>query len=241
MALRLRFLVVPSLAALTFLVSNRALAQSYGLGDQVLTISAADFHPYNSSTSSFFYEDFGYLSGNGDFIAAINLPDGASITQVCLDAFLFGSGIITFAAQTHGLPLSPGLAPTTEIWAEGQTDFANFGSTCSTPPPHTVHSVFDAGNGLKSYRDRIVASLGGDVADLGGVRITWHRQVSAAPASSSFGDVSASDGAFQFIEALVASGVTAGCGGGNYCPDAPLTRRQMAVFLSKALGLHWPN
>jgi hypothetical protein len=37
----------------------------------------------------------------------------------------------------------------------------------------------------------------------------------------------------------VASGITAGCGGGNYCPDAPLTRGQMAVFLSKGLGLHF--
>jgi hypothetical protein len=44
---------------------------------------------------------------------------------------------------------------------------------------------------------------------------------------------------FQFVEALVASGITAGCGGGNYCPDAALTRGQMAVFLSKALGLHF--
>ena len=44
----------------------------------------------------------------------------------------------------------------------------------------------------------------------------------------------------EFVEALVASGITAGCGNGNFCPDAPLTRGQMAVFLSKALGLHWP-
>ena len=50
-----------------------------------------------------------------------------------------------------------------------------------------------------------------------------------------------SDPAFQYIEALVAAGVTAGCGGGNYCPDNPLTRRQMAVFLAKALGLNWPS
>jgi hypothetical protein len=35
--------------------------------------------------------------------------------------------------------------------------------------------------------------------------------------------------------------VTGGCGNGNYCPDAPLTRGQMAVFLAKALGLHWPG
>jgi S-layer homology domain len=44
---------------------------------------------------------------------------------------------------------------------------------------------------------------------------------------------------FQFIEALAASGITAGCGSGNYCPNANLTRGQMAVFLAKALGLHW--
>jgi hypothetical protein len=50
-----------------------------------------------------------------------------------------------------------------------------------------------------------------------------------------------SDPAFQYIEALFASGITAGCAGGNYCPDAPLTRRQMAVFLAKALGLQWTN
>jgi len=74
-----------------------------------------------------------------------------------------------------------------------------------------------------------------------GVRVIWHRQVSPAPATATFPDVPTSDPGFQYIEALVASGITAGCGGGNYCPDATLTRRQMAVFLSKALGLHWPN
>jgi len=45
---------------------------------------------------------------------------------------------------------------------------------------------------------------------------------------------------FQFIEALAAAGITGGCGNGNYCPDNPVTRGQMAVFLAKALGLHWP-
>ena len=29
-------------------------------------------------------------------------------------------------------------------------------------------------------------------------------------------------------------GITAGCGGGNFCPAAPVTRAQMAVFLLKA-------
>ena len=76
-----------------------------------------------------------------------------------------------------------------------------------------------------------------------GVRVIWHRQVSPAPATATFNDVPTSDPAFQYIEALVAAGITAGCNTAPpmYCPDGTLTRRQMAVFLSKALGLHWPN
>lgn len=74
-----------------------------------------------------------------------------------------------------------------------------------------------------------------------GVRVFWHRQVSPAPATATFNDVPTSDPAFQYIEALAASGITAGCNTAPpmYCPDATLTRRQMAVFLAKALGLHW--
>jgi hypothetical protein len=74
----------------------------------------------------------------------------------------------------------------------------------------------------------------------GWVEVWWHRSVSPAPASPTFGDVPTTDIGYQYIEALAASGITGGCGAGNYCPDAKLTRRQMAIFLAKALGLHWP-
>jgi hypothetical protein len=40
----------------------------------------------------------------------------------------------------------------------------------------------------------------------------------------------------KYVEALAASGITGGCGGGNFCPDGPVTRAQMATFLAKALG-----
>jgi hypothetical protein len=85
--------------------------------------------------------------------------------------------------------------------------------------------------------------LAGPTPAFGGVRITWHRQVSAPPAAATFGDVPTDHIFFDFIEALAASGITGGCNSDppQYCPDAPLTRGQMAVFLSKALGLHWPN
>ena len=72
------------------------------------------------------------------------------------------------------------------------------------------------------------------------LRVQWARQVSPAPPVATFGDVPTNHPFFQFVEALAASGITAGCGAGNYCPDAPLTRGQMAVFLSIALGLYFP-
>ena len=70
--------------------------------------------------------------------------------------------------------------------------------------------------------------------------IGFRLQVSPAPGTATFNDVPTSHPFFQYVEALAASGITGGCGSGNYCPDAPVTRGQMAVFLSKALGLQWP-
>jgi hypothetical protein len=52
-----------------------------------------------------------------------------------------------------------------------------------------------------------------------------------------FGDVSASHWAAAWIKQLVAEGITAGCGSGNYCPEQPVTRAQMAVFLVRTFGL----
>ena len=51
---------------------------------------------------------------------------------------------------------------------------------------------------------------------------------------SSFGDVSDTFWAKDWIEALYNDGVTTGCGSGNYCPNDNVTRAQMAVFLLRA-------
>jgi S-layer family protein len=48
---------------------------------------------------------------------------------------------------------------------------------------------------------------------------------------AAFIDVPCSDPLAPWINELVRRGVTAGCGGGNYCPNNPVTRDQMAVFL----------
>jgi C1A family cysteine protease len=49
-----------------------------------------------------------------------------------------------------------------------------------------------------------------------------------------FADVTASNPFCGFIERLAADGITGGCGGGNFCPDTPVTRAQMAIFLVAA-------
>ena len=52
-------------------------------------------------------------------------------------------------------------------------------------------------------------------------------------ASHQFTDVPNSNPFHADIDALVDSGVTAGCGGGKYCPKANVTREQMAAFLNR--------
>jgi hypothetical protein len=52
-----------------------------------------------------------------------------------------------------------------------------------------------------------------------------------------FNDVPAGSPFCRWIEELARRGVVTGCGGGAYCPTAPVTREQMGVFLSVTFGL----
>lgn len=60
---------------------------------------------------------------------------------------------------------------------------------------------------------------------------------SPPPATGTFTDVTLSHWAVHWIEQLAREGITAGCGSGKYCPDAVVTRDQMAVFLVRTFGL----
>ncbi|GEM_PF-6383046 len=42
--------------------------------------------------------------------------------------------------------------------------------------------------------------------------------------------------AYDFIQTLGASGITSGCGNNNYCPEDPVTRAEMAVFLERGIN-----
>jgi hypothetical protein len=54
---------------------------------------------------------------------------------------------------------------------------------------------------------------------------------------ATFGDVPCSHPFSKWIYELVERGITAGCGGGNYCPGNAVTRGEMAVFLNVTFGL----
>jgi len=49
-----------------------------------------------------------------------------------------------------------------------------------------------------------------------------------------FADVPCPSTFADWIEALFDEGITGGCGGGNFCPDATVRRDQMAPFMLKA-------
>jgi hypothetical protein len=55
--------------------------------------------------------------------------------------------------------------------------------------------------------------------------------------STGFNDVLVTHWAAAWIKQLAVEGITTGCGSGNYCPEDPVTRAQMAVFLVRTFNL----
>ena len=69
------------------------------------------------------------------------------------------------------------------------------------------------------------------------LRAKYGSGYSPPAATGVFGDVPVGYWAAGWIEQLAAEGITAGCGGGNYCPESPVPRDQMAVFLVRTFSL----
>lgn len=56
----------------------------------------------------------------------------------------------------------------------------------------------------------------------------------AVGVGTGFADVPTDHPMAAWIKQLAAEGITVGCGNSNYCPDATVTRAQMAVFLLRS-------
>ena len=60
------------------------------------------------------------------------------------------------------------------------------------------------------------------------------------PAVQRFGDVPTSHPFAAYIDEMATLGIAAGCGAGNYCPDAVVSREAMAVFIMRGSRRHQP-
>ena len=210
---------------------------AWGLGSDIFYVLVAhDFDRYQGSDTT----DANTGAKSCDtavcsYLAGLRLPSGASIRGFELSA-CDGHDFKAISFVLGALPRTPGMATllaplqsTGQIAVPGCTTFS-----FDLPTPVTVD------NSANAYVAAVNSPFGVEM-QWTTLRVKYRLQVSPAPGTASFNDVPLGHPQRQFIEALSASGITGGCGGGNYCPDQPVTRGQMAVFLAAALGLHFPN
>jgi hypothetical protein len=204
---------------------------------QILQLPASSFVPMHS-LSTWTTNQNGYVDASEALRATVTLPTGAAIEYLNLyyyDADTTYNVCARLLALTG--PTIMGDPPGKSILAETCTphlEAPGYGYSALTVSETIFNNVF-SGTGAQYV---IEVDMAGDTA-FKAVDLWWHRQVSPPTGVATFNDVPTGHPQFQFVEALAESAITVGCGGGNYCPDAPLTRGQMAVFLAKALGLYW--
>jgi S-layer family protein len=229
--------------------SLSASPETYGTSSRTyLALSAWNFVPINSTTTyQYTLNPFGIYAANpgatNAFHAGLQLPEGALVDYleviVCDTTATGHVGAWILKANQTGPYTTLAAFPyaTTDAEAPGCVVRP---LTLSTPP--AGGAPFTVDNASNVYTFEVGFTEGFDATsslELIGARVGYKLQISPDPATATFADVPVGHPFHRFVEALYASGITGGCGGGNFCPDQPVTRGQMAVFLAGALGLHW--
>jgi hypothetical protein len=202
-----------------------------------------------SSSDTYAYTGLGYLraTAGGTFWAPLDLPPGTEVENVCVfmrDASTTGSVLVSWATVRMGdYTQGPGITLQDSV-SSGTVDMPGYETICAIPAaPVQIRTYADVdgdGDSETNWHYVGVTVTVDPLVEWSGATVRWRRIMSPAPATATFpNDVPTSHPFFRYVEALYASGITAGCGTG-YCPDNPVTRGQMAVFLTKALGLYWP-
>jgi S-layer homology domain len=237
----IRLLRLPVMLLTATLCAALADAQSpagFGTRDYTVTVVAAPAFMGASFNISGSLGRFGSTNVDQHFYAALDIPAGATIDYI---------GVNNINDTTPGVI-------TATLWHRFDTGALNFWGSVSNTPHGTWSTDLNASpigitwQGHGSGFDGQGLLLDVEIASspnlqfFGWVEVWWKRTVSPPPGFASFNDVPTSHPLFQYIEALRASGITGGCQASPplYCPDHPVTRGQIAVFLAKALGLHWP-
>ncbi len=228
--------------------------EAFGPGFQYTVFHASRFLPWAQTPTPGYISTTGYIypvGTTGSYWTQLDLPNGASIDY--LYALVYDdttSGYWAFDFHGYEGAVIPGGASTPSYTSFAADTSANGGYSIIRlfPSPTVVIREWADmdGDGIAttlSYNLSVTAIGSDGAGDLRfwGVAVKWARTISPAPATATFDDVPTDHWAFRFVEALADSGITAGCGGGNYCPDDPITRAEMAVYLAAALGLHWPT
>ena len=216
---------------------SRALGLAYRFGDVLTSVQVPEWQ-FRPTLDTDHYEDTGppqlsrYLvssvSDPPRLQASVSLPPGALLENVEFDVCddrPAGSPPMTLLVADAPLNYPIQLASTP---GSGCASVSAVDIGYTTGDSKLILWVFFASPGSPDI---------GPQTRVLGARLDYRLQVSPPPLTATFGDVPVSDAAFAYVEALAASGITAGCGGGNFCPNSPVTRRQMAIFLAKALGL----
>jgi hypothetical protein len=209
-------------------------------------VPATDFYPtrssdgYTTGVLNFLrYEEVG-----GTLAASVSLPSGAKLVSMRFE-FDDADSSASINASLRVCPFGEACSEHPAAGA-GPADCAVSGRICSgdayegwsfrtadlMPDDITIDNL--------DHSYYVLIQPSDSSLRIAGVVFGYVLQVSPAPATATFNDVPTGHRFFQFVEAMEASGITAGCGGGNFCPDQPLTRGQMTAFLAKALGLQWP-
>ena len=206
-------------------------SETYGTSSEaVIAVPDWEFNPQDSSTT-FYWSAGKFVTSAGGLLAGVHLPAGASITK------LEAQACNTNASAPGALNLNEASNSGSTVNLASVTIVANTGCSLTTVALASPHTVNNAINSYYLYWQNTAATDGS--IKIQAARVFYKLQVSPAPGTATFTDVPTTHLFFQYVEALAAAGITAGCGGGNFCPDAAVTRGQMAVFLARALGLHW--
>lgn len=202
-----------------------------------LTIAASQFGQTEDAlkwvTTTESFRRYAVNQFNGVFITGVNLPSGALLTSMALD-YCNTNTQAYYNIVGFGLNETDRLGNITQFLGS-VTGAENTG--CGTVSFDLTPLNYTVDNANKRIIATVSTYSGDETNQFAGVVIGYKLQVSAAPATPTFNDVPPSNPFYKYIEALAASGITAGCGEGNFCPDSPVTRAQMATFLAKALGL----
>lgn len=206
--------------------------------DIVATYIAHDFNLVAGSETAWNSSTYSRACGVGTctWLAGLALPTGAQIGRIEISA-CDGSttGEVDFLVLR--LPRVPAAAAPISLTATSGTTGTPGCSTFS----HTLQTPYTVQNAANAFAMNVQATAGTNM-QWTSVRVVYRLQVSPAPGVASFPlDVPTSHPMFRFVEAMAASGLTGGCATGRFCPDAPVTRGQLSVFLASALGLHFPN